>query len=205
MGDFLGEKILKPIRSKQEIILLLLETLKLFENPEDDTVNEIGRINIHIDKMSRIFYITKEKYFSFLFPFSVEAQDGYYRFYDSMTEYELDDKLISLLISIFKQSRILENSLEKAMDFIIESAEEYEFRDLDKIWRLLFKLWYMEDGYIRYDYDPGRENADIHPLHHLDINYSTGATYKLGLRTSIKMEDFRNILDTRTNCSYLAI
>lgn len=205
MGDFLEEKTLKPIRSKREIILLLLETLKLFENPEDSIINETGKIYIHIDKMSRIFYITKEKYFSFLFPFSVDVQDGRYRFYDSLTEYELNDKIISLLICIFKQSGVLECSLEKAMDYIIESAEEYEFKDIDSIWRILFKLWYMEDGYIRYDYDPEHQKADIHPLHHLDINYSSGATYKLGLRTHIQMEDFKNILDTKTDCLYVAI
>ena len=38
-------------------------------------------------------------------------------------------RMISLLISIVRQDGILGDSLERAMDAIIESAEEYEYKD----------------------------------------------------------------------------
>lgn len=203
IGGFLGEIISKPIRDKRDIILILLETLKSFTNQRTSISNEIGKVTIRIDKMSRIFYETKEKYFSFIFPFSLDRQEEQYKFYDNLTDCELNDRLISLLISIFKQDGVLEDSLEKAMDFIVESAEEYDYKDIDSIWRLIFKLWYMEDGYIRYDYDPIHENGDIHPLYHFDINYSTGVTYKVGLKFPIQMNEFQDILDIKTGCAYL--
>lgn len=203
MGDFLNDKISRPIREKRDIILLLLETIKIFGSPENNVSNEKGQISICVDKVSRIFYLTKSKYFSYIFPFSVEQRNGYYKFYDNLTECELNDRMISLLISIFRQDGILGDSLERAMDAIIESAEEYEYKDIDTIWRLIFKLWYMEDGYIRYDCDSENENGDRHPLYHFDVNYSSGVTYKIGLRHAISGSDFQDVLDVKTDCAYL--
>ena len=91
------------------------------------------------------------------------------------------------------------------MDFIIESAEDYEYKEIDNIWRILFKLWYMEDGYIRYDYDPVHENGRIHPLYHLDVNYSSNLTYKIGLKDALNMDAFQNFLDIKTGSAYLEL
>ncbi len=205
VGEFFCEKVLKPVRNKQDIILLLLETLKWVNNTENEVSNEKGRIIIYIDKMSRIFYETDEKAFSLCFPFSLEEKEDHrIRVYDSLTDLEITNQMISLLISIFKQDRKLGESLENVMDFIIESAEDYEYKNIDEIWRLLFKLWYMEDGYIRYDYDPEQENGKKHPLYHLDVNYSSGTTYKIGLNAPLQVDKLKDILDTTTDCLYLA-
>ncbi len=110
-----------------------------------------------------------------------------------------------MLISIFQQENLWGNSLEKAMDIIIDRAEEYEYSDIDTIWKLIIKLWHMEDGYIRYDYDPANEDGDIHPLYHFDINYSSAVTYKIGLNKPIKGNDFQDTLNIKTNCAYLRI
>lgn len=205
IGEFFCTKVIKPIRNKQEAILLLLETLKLVNDVENRITNERGRIIICIDKMNRVFYETNEKIFSLCFPFSLEEKENdYFRIYDNLTDVEITNQMISLLISILKIDGKFGESLENVMDFIIESAEDYEYQDIDDIWRILFKLWYMEDGYIRYDYDPEHEKNEIHPLYHLDVNYSSGITYKIGLRDALKVDELRNILDTTTNCLYLA-
>lgn len=204
MGEFLAEKVRRPVRSKKDIILLLLETMKLFDRPEEEG-GKSGRIILCIDKMSRIFFQTEDKYFSFLFPFSLEKQECHYRIYDKITDYELSEKIISMLIRIFSQSDAFEQSFERAIDYIIESMEEYEFENIDDIWRLVIRLWYMEDGYVRYDHDPQRQRADIHPLYHLDINYSPGAAYKLGLRKPLLIGEFKDILDLKTDCAYLTL
>lgn len=205
IGEYFSEKVLKPVRSKQDIILLLLETLKVVNNTENEVSNEKGRIIIFIDKMSRIFYETDEKVFSLCFPFSLEEKENHHvRVYDSLTDLEITNQVISLLISIFKQDGKLGESFESVIDFIIESAEDYEYENIDDIWRLLFKLWYMEDGYIRYDYDPKQENGKMHPLYHLDVNYSSGTTYKIGLNTPLQVNELKDILDTTTECVFLA-
>ncbi len=61
----------------------------------------------------------------------------------------------------------------------------------------------MEDGYIRYDYDLKNKNGKKHPLYHLDINYSSGVTYKVGLRHAVSDSEFQDILDVKTDCAYL--
>ena len=204
IGEFFSEKVLRPVRNKQDVILLLLETLKLINDSEKGIVNERGRVIICIDKMSRVFYETNKKAFSICFPFSIEEKDErYFRIYDSLTDVEITLQMISLLISIFKKDGKLGESLESVMDFIIESAEDYEYKNIDDIWRMLFKLWYMEEGYIRYDYDPEHENKEIHPLYHLDVNYSSGVTYKIGLNGALQIGGLKKILDTTTDCAYL--
>ena len=104
IGEFFLEKIIKPIRSKQDVILLLLETLKLVKDDENGITNERGRNIICIDKMNRIFYETDEKIFSLCFPFSLEEKENHYlRIYDNLTDLEITNQMISLLISILKK------------------------------------------------------------------------------------------------------
>lgn len=204
IGTFFCERITRPIRSKQDAILLLLETLKIVNDTESGNFAEGGRIVIYIDKMSRIFYETDKKIFSMCFPFSLEEkEDQYLRVYDNLTDLEITNQMISLLISIFKKDGKIHESLENVMDFIVESAEDYEYKNIDDIWRLLFKLWYMEDGYIRYDYDSEHEDGKRHPLYHLDVNYSSGVTYKIGVKHSLKIDEMKDILDVTTDCAYL--
>lgn len=204
IGNFFCEKVMKPIRDKQDTVLLLLETLKLVNDNEESPLNDKGRIVICIDKMSRVFYEANGKLFSFCFPFSLEEkEDRHYRIYDSLTDIEITNQMISLLISIFKKDGKLKESLENVMDFIIESAEDYEYKNIDNVWRILFKLWHMEDGYIRYDCDYEHENGALHPLHHLDVNYSSGVTYKIGLRHPFKTDALKDMLDITAESLYL--
>lgn len=205
MGNYFSEKVARPIRNKQDSILILLETLKQLSYLPNDITNEKGKIIICIDKMSRVFYEIENKIFSITFPFSLESQENGYKIYDSITDLEINEKMISLLISIFAKKGVLDNSLEMAFDYIIELANEYDYNNIDNIWKILFKLWYMEEGYIRYDYDLIHENGKLHPVNHLDINYSSGCQYKIGLKRNIILDEFKSILDIKTDCAYLEL
>ena len=57
----LSEYILKPLRKKEDFILLLLETIKLFYVQE--MAASQGKVIIVVSKMSRIFYQTDNKMF----------------------------------------------------------------------------------------------------------------------------------------------
>lgn len=69
---------------------------------------------------------------------------------------------------------------------------------------LLEEILRFEPSYIRYDNDPYNENGKLHPLHHLDINYSTYGTFKIGFNNSISSNYFENFQNTNTDCSYIA-
>ena len=47
--------------------------------------------------------------------------------------------------------------------------------------KLITFLLSFEAGYLRFDIDELNANGKMHPKEHLDINYSTGCTFKLGL------------------------
>ena len=204
IGIHFYERIMKPIRGKQDIILLLLETIKLIKDNNEYVQNVKGKIIVYVDKMNRIFYVTDNKIFSCYFPFSLEEKEGEYRIYDNLTDLDITDQVISLLISIFQsENGKLGESLESVMDFIIDRASEFEYENIDNIWRLLFKLWHMEEGYVRYDDDPEHANENIHPRYHLDVNYSNSSTYKIGLKKPLEIENMISLLDITSECAYL--
>ena len=59
---------------------------------------------------------------------------------------------------------------------------------------ILEEMFRAEPGYIRFDHDPEREKADLHPLNHVDINYSTYSTYKIGLKDRMVSDHFEDML-----------
>ena len=62
--------------------MLLLETIKIIiDHVEDHTAGQ-SKVILCKDKMSRVFYETKDKYFSIGFPFYIEKKNGSYRIYD---------------------------------------------------------------------------------------------------------------------------
>lgn len=199
------ENIQRPLRTKKDFILLLLETIKLLY-VEEVVVTSQGKVSIVIDKMSRIFYQVKNKIFSIVFPFSIEAIDNQYRVYDIDLDVDIDSKLISIMISILKQLEFSKVSAEQMLDTYYDVTQnEEDSKEVDYAWKLLFKLSFVELGYIRYDYDEKHQNKIYHPLHHLDINYSSNGTYKIGLRKEIELEDMISLLDVKHSCSYLEI
>ena len=74
----------------------------------------------------------------------------------------------------------------------------------DQIWQILKELLVFESGYLRYDYDKERENGNLHPLNHLDINYSSNATFKIGINNTIDCNTFIDILDINTDSYFIS-
>lgn len=201
--DLFHKKVVKIIRRKEELIILLLESIKLLLLGNIlGTLKERGRLILRVDKMSRLIFEIENKYFSFNFPFSIDFDESNseIRIYDSSTGIDLDSKLVSILISIFNQKINTERSLD---DIYYELAYGDNIPNIDDIWSVIEHLIMFECGYLRYDYDEEHQNAHVHPLNHIDINYSISSTFKIGFEKRITVEDFMDILDIRTNCHYL--
>ena len=195
------KKVVKPIRRKEDIIILLLETIKIFLMKDFiEVTEEKGKVILKIDKMSRLIFQIENKYFSFNFPFNIEKDKTSFRVYDSLLGIDIDNKFISTLISIFNQ-RVMTNSFLD--DIYYELACEDNSINIDPIRILVERLSMFESGYLRYDYDTKHQKEHIHPINHLDVNYSDGSTFKLGFKDSITIDDFIDILDLKTNCHYL--
>lgn len=206
-GNYYLDKLMKPIRRQKDCVALILAILNMLLVGEE-IGDEQGMINIVVDKMSRIFCFSGKKYFSMVFPFDVELveeQGNNYRIYDLILNMEIDNRLIVLMERILNQI----NFEESTMDEIIEKAyfdvaeEEYSENEVSNCFNLVMRLLSMELGYIRYDHDPEHENGALHPLYHLDVNYSSKGTYKFGIHSEMREGDFIDLLDVTTDCKYI--
>lgn len=197
------------IRNKYQIINLLISISSNFlikakpylEDVACDLPNKI-RIIFYSDKISRVFIIepNNKKIHSFNFPFKfIIDKNSYKIFFES---YEIDISICYFLKSIFKECSdelTINNILERLSDPEIDS---YSI-DLNFIEKIVLFLLTFEPGYLRYDFDEYHENTLLHPRCHLDINYSTKTTYKLGLTKSLNFFELLDIIDTK-KCYYIS-
>lgn len=199
IGAWYSDTIFAPIRNKLDSIALLMKTLKIMTTNQEITEGQaIGQIVLVVSKMSRLFYFTKDKYFSVNFPFTVtETEAGL--IYSSKHISDIDSRVTSQVLSIVSS----EDSFNT--DCVLEFADPISTivdRDLD-FWSFFRELLLYEDGYIRYDYDEERQDSLLHPRNHYDVFYSSGATFKIGLKQRIERETIIDLLRTESNCHFL--
>lgn len=205
MGKGILEMASQPLRSRQDAILLLLYTIRMFEVDELSPENTDIKVVISINKMNRIFYILEDKIFSIQFPFNIEIQESkIIRIYDIKTGVDVDSMLISTLIRIFEKK---ENALsfDSLFEEIMYGENELQNIGEGQLWEIVKFISTYDLGYLRYDYDEKNQNGLLHPINHLDICLDTAATFKIGLEKVLDYEMFKDILDITTDCSFLKV
>lgn len=194
---FQDQDFFSPIRNKLEYAkLLAISARQLLVDYEAEGTPVAGIMQLVIDKMSRLFYSKDGKYFSIAFPFGTRIESGQVKELSTYSGKVLNNKAISAIIAIldsedFKRSPSL-------IDFFIEPGS-IEIAGIE----LLEEIFQFEPSYLRYDCDADNENGKLHPLHHIDFNYSQYSTYKLGLHDIITMEYFVNLQNIKTDCSFV--
>lgn len=195
IAPFQESEFLFPIRSKHDYVLIVLNACKQFVNGFDTTQLDCQtKIKLVVDKMSRIFIFKSNKYFSVVFPFTVYLSEGNIDKITTKEGIEINSKNLSSAYSSMKN--------EYNYPFTPETTESLEPFETPGI-LLIQEILLSEPGYLRFDFDPDLENGHLHPLNHLDINYSNEGTYKLGLLSTPLEEVFEDILNLKTNCHYL--
>lgn len=200
------------IKTKLEILKILMEATRhiLVESTIDINTEEtsLGKVILVIDKMSRLFFCRKNKSYSIVFPFMVNSDNSKlkFSFQKNGIELEVDHELISKFMTVIQNDSFHSNS---SLDF----ADDIDFLETNynkNFWVFIRSLLLMEDGYIRYDVDPdGFKNAKekgkehTHPLHHLDVYYTSNVTFKLGLEKEIDEDELVDCINIKTNCKYL--
>ncbi len=195
---FQEDLFFSAIRDKKDFAKLLAVSARnlLLDFSEFKTIDSSCTMKLVVDKMSRLFYFKNEKYFSICFPFLVLISDGQVIEITTFTGKKVDNKSISAIISILDEEQFQLNP--SLLDLYIAS------NDLSSLGiELLEEIFQSEPGYIRYDNDSKNENGNLHPLHHLDINYSSYGTYKVGLSKIIPITNFEDVLNINTDCSFL--
>lgn len=198
------------IKTKPHLIEILMEAARFvliqndseLQTPDDKAV---GKIVIYIDKMSRLFFFTNNKYYSIALPFYIIEEENKIRI-SFKNQVDVTPLLISKVISVINCDEFKEQCSLGFITPICEGEEECD----ENFWVFLRELLLMDDGYIRYDfdqknYDEAVENGEEHkhPLNHYDLFYSNNATFKIGLSDKITNDNFINLLNTKTECEYL--
>lgn len=220
MGKFLFDIASKPLRTKTELILLVLNTIKVID-ARVEVEDPKGKIVLKVDRMNRLFYEVENKMFSVQFPFSIEIKkDDTFRIYDNEIDIDIDSKVISLLIRMFEKFEKIKNDDLKSITFEkfftelyeaadesndVEVADESKNIEVEVLWKLINRMTLFDVGYLRYDYDEKYKNGKLHPLNHLDINYESSCTYKIGLKDKIRLDQLIDVVDVVSECSFLNI
>ena len=197
---------LNSFRCKNDMIFVLLECIKyitatslttlLAREPRDMT------LGLCVSKMSRFFIGVDQKIHSFQFPFSVTQEQDLLRVW--YNDYELNNKVVAVLLSLVEQEAIYRKSIDYALDIFTDVMRDYGVGDVESslYWELLLFLLDFEPGYLRFDFDDIRKNGRLHPTNHLDVNYSNKGTYKIGLESEINFDELIDILDINTECRF---
>lgn len=195
------EPFANAIRAKGDVIVVWMRAVKAFlTNSPAPAKTTAATLSIVATTMSRLFVVMKDggKIFSVNFPFYVGVEDGEYVF-RSRGGVKIDHKTSSEILALVQTRRVLEiEDFEQFLDPIFDAVDVQA-----TLWSLLRELMLAEDGYLRYDWDTLRAKGNIHPEHHLDINYSSSGSFKIGLHKMIDHDALVGILDMEVECHYL--
>ncbi len=195
---FQENEYFSPLRDKIDYAkLIIISARNLLLDYDAGGMPITCKMKLIIDKMNRLFFHKENKYFSVSFPFSTLLDENNKVIeINSYSGKKVDFQSISGVISVLENEQFKLNP--SPIDYYINS------NGVDSIWlELLEEIFRFEPSYIRYDYDTINENGRLHPLYHMDINYSTYGTFKLGLRNEITIAYLENLLNTNTDSAYL--
>lgn len=196
------------IKNKTHIIELLMEATRyILINPTIKPDKIVGKIVLYVDKMSRLFFFTENKYFSVSFPFLVHELDEEQKHkFSFQNDIHIDSRLIGQVLQIIKCDEFKEKC---SLDFVAPICD-YEENCDENFWIFLRELLLMEDGYVRYDFDEdnhkkfkAKGEEHLHPLNHYDLFYSNNTTFKIGLNNRINEEKFIDFVNVKTSCLYI--
>lgn len=190
----------KPIRRKEDSIQVLMNAIKIMLLPAIESEGALGKLTLIKDgRMSRLFFLSEKKIFSIFFPFFVNSDDDCLVFSSSQID-SIDHKITSDVISLFSCEEKIDS--ECFLDFM-EPLWEEPINYHRNMWLFVKELLLIEDGYIRFDYDPDNHNGLLHPINHFDIFYSR-SQIKIGSHSELDEERFIDILDLASDCHFLA-
>lgn len=208
LTDDLYKQASRPIRKKEDIISLLLNTLKIFMSVlpvEETNCQSNNKLILNVDKMSRLFYSIENKIFTINFPFSVYKVESIDFLKLKYNNIEIDSYISSLLISIFEENETFSIPFDNMKEFVLQHMAENGWNEADPqdVCDIIKKLIVFETGYLRYEYDKLHANARIHPQNHIDFYYESNNEIKVGLDNRIDSKwlvDFSNI---NTECKFI--
>lgn len=182
-----------------------MDAIKAFlTNTPPNPDQTAATLTLLVSSMSRLFCELEsgEKIFTISFPFCVHEANGQLEFY-SRENILIDNRVSSEILALIGNTA--SNGVLEAADFAQFIDPIIDATEVDaSLWTLLRELMLAEDAYLRYDMDHKNLNGHQHPVHHIDISYTSSGTFKIGLYDKLSCEKLISILDSETDCHYLS-
>lgn len=206
-GD-LYEQASRPIRKKEDVLSLLVSTIKVLVSmpvSEESSIRYANKVILFVDRMSRLFFCTENKIFTINFPFSVSVFEEAETLKVSYRHIEIDSYISSLIISVFEESETFSLPLDNMQEFVLQHMADngWEDAELDDVCDIIKKLIIFETGYFRYDHDKMHANGHLHPEHHLDFYYESNNELKIGLEDLVDHHWMMDLANINTDCKYV--
>lgn len=199
LDRFQASQLFSVVRTKKDIIATWMRAIKLmsvYVDPGEGA--RFGSMRLHVDKMSRLFFVKEDKSYSINFPFFTDNSAERLTF-SAFACSPVDNRVTSEVLSLLSTYNLLDaDDIYSFLDPISNSLEVEP-----AIWSLLKNLMMCDDGYIRVDHDEVRANGNLHPLDHIDVFYEGASTFKIGLVDRLSLNDFADLLDVGSDCHFL--
>ena len=158
-----------------ECILFVLNVVSVILSQFNRVGNHVQpteSLRVISDPISRIILSASGSHRSMVFPFIIENVDGCLHVSTRGSRLEVNLAMVSQMKEYFNEGASIDC--------------EYDDLELSDDTKLVIReLAIFEDGYIRFDDDPERENGRIHPRFHYDIFYTNLAAIKIGIGNTI--------------------
>lgn len=189
--------IFTSVKHNKDCIKLLLETVRILQVYGNELLlsppSKGPYIKVCKNKINRIFvFLDNNKFVSIQFPFDIIKVSDQLNF--KFKGIDIDNKLVSEGLSVLAQ--LDEDKYHDIRHVLASDDDEINPNTYD----VLGSLALLDFGYLRFDHDPKNEKGDIHPLNHLDVNYSKNGTFKIKLASKLSMQNFEDIFDKDKPC-----
>lgn len=191
------------ISSVEGYISLILDVAEfILTNLSSYSEVVINKTNITLDSIvvfqDRLYcFINKDKFFSVNFPVRINENQNTIHFGNAQLTIAAISRLKSSLKDIVQGLCNGNTTIEDVNSQLTPGLSQNELRFMER-------LLSVESGYVRYDYDEDNHNGRVHPLNHLDFNYSC-AKYKIGLYKRLTPYEFLMIFgrENKDECVFL--
>ena len=139
MSKQIAEMSIKPLRTREEAILLLLYTIRMFDVSIFLTDERSEKVKILINKMNRIFYLLEGKKLSMQFPFCIDdrSKQDIIIIYHNITGTKINPMVLSFLIEAFEEMNRREMDFETIFEIIMEAELNDDVFTTKDMWLLI--------------------------------------------------------------------
>lgn len=187
-----------------ELKLSLMEILVSFWNGNPDNPRIPYVKIVQNGEMQRAFIVCQDKISSFGFEYHIKSNNRDFNVQpNNIIEFNYGGSAINAR-AISEAKTICQIYGAREENTYCYTVLDIDETTSDEAFILFESLFMSEAGYIRFDHDIKNVDPILHPMDHLDVNYSKFVHYKLGLPNRIQITEFLDILNIKTRCRVLA-